>query len=532
MYSVASIDTHPLIDKASLVKVLNCLLHGHVENSVENENEPLAVRINAAETLWDLCMVPDHVRFLVENRVIDVLGCVMDMQSQSTDPQKHRLIEVCLGTIANVLTVEDMARQDPSLIFTQIIRVIASSEDPPSLSEAFRCLESALSHRTAQLPWLQFLCEDDILLHALSIASNALNPQLLLRCVRFFHRLFMGPDDDDSSDPGERQHSPVEYTLDAGCGHGASPADVSLNSEEVMGKRSRIEVAATTMTENSTDEYEEDVTRDGSARAVRVDGVVLSPTEKSATSGLDTCTETHAKLRTQILERLSDLAFYRCIRELSCEYLSPGQYDIPQNAELVDAILDLLEVLSLREDWALHLLNSRGDAAPHSPHEETQAGIQNTCDAEGAPQFIVVLQKAASEGLSDPSVAFPCLSVLANLAAQVQRAIKDPSRSSKVCELRPDPLHLGETLSEAVPLLEFAVEGLRSICAEGCTELERAEVLVAFLSVVCHAKTERGVSFLKRHVTCLQRCASQLHDVDDDVASMLTTIIRYITGVS
>ncbi|KAK4305816.1 hypothetical protein Pmani_022310 [Petrolisthes manimaculis] len=106
---------------------------------------------NAACQLWDMSAEPDVVGFLIKLEAVDVLQLANDIITLSRAP---RLTEVIVGVVANLCCQGEGCERvvGCSSLLQSCLALFHSTDDVPTLVEAFRLLRLLLWHVTFRLP--------------------------------------------------------------------------------------------------------------------------------------------------------------------------------------------------------------------------------------------------------------------------------------------------------------------------------------------------------------------------------------------
>ncbi|OMO58265.1 Armadillo-like helical [Corchorus capsularis] len=127
--------------------------------------------------LWDLAANQTHAELMVQNLVLEVLLANL-MVTQSV-----RVTEICLGIMGNLACHEVPMKHIVST--NGLIPAIVDQlflDDTQCLCEAFRLLSSGLQGGECII-WAEAVQSEHILSRILWVAENALNPQLIEKCV-------------------------------------------------------------------------------------------------------------------------------------------------------------------------------------------------------------------------------------------------------------------------------------------------------------------------------------------------------------
>ncbi|OMO90303.1 Armadillo-like helical [Corchorus olitorius] len=127
--------------------------------------------------LWDLAANQTHAELMVQNLVLEVLLANL-MVTQSV-----RVTEICLGIMGNLACHKVPMKHIVST--NGLIPAIVDQlflDDTQCLCEAFRLLSSGLQGGECII-WAEALQSEQILSRILWVAENALNPQLIEKCV-------------------------------------------------------------------------------------------------------------------------------------------------------------------------------------------------------------------------------------------------------------------------------------------------------------------------------------------------------------
>ncbi len=161
----------------------------------------LPSQIDAGCILWDLSVMEDQARFMVQHRLCDIIGGLLEAelphaQAFSAGPsseqdgdimlQRHRLVEIACGMLANVSAVADVK---PDIIGNgRLANVVMStflrSSDPPTLTELCRLLSTitlAIGSEADAEGWMSNMLGPQVLHKLAFIVCNTLQPMLLAR---------------------------------------------------------------------------------------------------------------------------------------------------------------------------------------------------------------------------------------------------------------------------------------------------------------------------------------------------------------
>eukprot|EP00884_Botryococcus_braunii_P009760 jgi/Botrbrau1/18786/Bobra.0386s0102.1 len=140
-------------------------------------------REDAAAYLMERCVESPVACALVDNKAaIQVLIRVLPIYLEHKD---FRMTELILGSVGNLLYHEDLSAALSVFegLRTAVIECIIESEDPPTLGESFRALETAL-RRPGKQEWLLALrSSPEFCPKVVWIMANAFNPSLLHRLL-------------------------------------------------------------------------------------------------------------------------------------------------------------------------------------------------------------------------------------------------------------------------------------------------------------------------------------------------------------
>ncbi|XP_050726995.1 uncharacterized protein LOC127003947 isoform X2 [Eriocheir sinensis] len=106
---------------------------------------------NAACQLWDMTAEPDVVSYLLNLNVVDVLQLAKDIITLSRAP---RLTEVVVGVVANLCCQAEGCEKvvESEILLPSCLAILHTTDDVPTLVEAFRLLKLLLWHATYRVP--------------------------------------------------------------------------------------------------------------------------------------------------------------------------------------------------------------------------------------------------------------------------------------------------------------------------------------------------------------------------------------------
>ena len=157
---------------------------GDSDDEGGEEAEP---SVAAAKRLWDLASEASRAAFLMEHHLHTVALGVLGAHER----QRPRLCELCMGTLANLASLPEIA---PTLatdeeLLTIVLRVWMTCPDALVLSETARLHLAFVSNPTTAEGWRAHLGADEPLNQLVCLAMSAKEPLLLARLCALLQQM-------------------------------------------------------------------------------------------------------------------------------------------------------------------------------------------------------------------------------------------------------------------------------------------------------------------------------------------------------